>query len=132
MEKILNEYIDFIRNFENSMKIKYKTNKNPCLVAGDLFDGKGNLDGFDYWFHGTGCTVEKDGVMIEYDISPFVDDEINFSLWKFSEFIHTNPNYSKLNYYSDYIEKELAKLIDKRILSWLEIQGRVFKTYRVL
>ncbi|MFV8326598.1 DUF6896 domain-containing protein [Flavobacterium sp. ZS1P14] len=76
--------------------------------------------------------MEKDGVILEYDISPLFDNEINFSLWKFSEFVRTHPDYSKVNCDLDYIENELAKLIDKGILFWLEIQGCVFKIYRVL
>lgn len=132
MEQILNEYVDFIRAFENSLKIKYNTNKNPCAVVGKLFERKGSIDGIDYRFHGTGCTAEKNGIIYAYDISIFVEDEIEFSLWEFSEFIRTHPKYSILKYSSEDIESELAKLIDKGILSWLVIMGRVYKTYRVM
>ena len=48
MKQILNEYIDFIRAFENSLKIKYNTSKNPCTIAGSLFERKGAIDGIDY------------------------------------------------------------------------------------
>lgn len=132
MEEILKEYISHIRVFENLIKKKYNLNKSPCIGMTSTFEKRGDIDGFVYWFHGTGCTVEKKGVIYAYDISIFVKDEIEFSLWEFSEFIRTHPDYGKLNYDSNYIEKELAKLIDKGILSWLEIEGRVFKTYRVL
>jgi len=132
MENILKVYVDFIRAFENSLKIKYNISKNPCTIAGSLFERKGTINGIEYWFHGTGCTAEKDGVIYAYDISIFVDDEIQFSLWEFSEFIRTHPTYSLLKYSSEDIENELAKLIDKGILSWLVIMGRIYKTYRVI
>lgn len=132
MEEILTEYVDFIRSFENSLKIKYNMNKNPCAVAGKLFERKGIIDGIDYWFHGTGCTAEKDGIIYAYDISIFIEDQIEFSLWEISEFIRTHPKYSLFKYSSEDIENELAKLIDKGILSWLVIMGRVYKTYKVI
>ncbi|WP_409417858.1 DUF6896 domain-containing protein [Flavobacterium sp. PS2] len=132
MKQILIDYVVFIRGFENSLKIKYNIDRNPCEVAGYLFEKKGVIDDIEYRFHGTGCTAEKDGVTYAYDISIFVKDEIEFSLWEFSEFIKTHPDYSKLNYDSVYIENELAKLIDEGVLAWFEIMGRVYKTYRVL
>lgn len=132
MKNILNEYINFIRIFENSLKVKYNTTKSPCEIAGSIFERKGVINEITYWFHGTGCTAEKEGVIYAYDISIFTDNEINFSLWKFSEFIRTHPEYSKLKYTSENIEDELAKLIDQGFLAWLTIMGRVYNTYRVL
>lgn len=132
MEEILKEYVSFIRAFESSLKVKHNTNQNPCAVAGNLFERKGTIEGINYWFHGTGCTAEKDSVIYAYDISIFVENEIEFSLWKFSELIRTHPKYSLLKYSSEDIENELAKLIDKGVLSWLTIMGRIYKTYRVL
>jgi hypothetical protein len=132
MRKILYEYIEFIRAFEKSLKVKYITKKNPCLVAGILFERIGTINEIEYRFHGTGCTAEKDGVIYTYDISIFQNDEIHFSLWKISEFIRTHPIYSKLNYNQEFIEKELAKLINEGILEWLIIMGRVYHIYRVM
>lgn len=132
MRKILKEYIDFIRSFENSIKLRYDTKKNPCEVAGFLFDRIGTINQIKYRFHGTGCTAEKDGIIYAYDISIFENDEIQFSLWEFSEFIRTHPVYNKLNYTQEFIEKELSKLIDEQVLAWLIIMGRIYKTYRFL
>jgi hypothetical protein len=136
IEEILIEYINFIRTFEALLKNKYKMDVNPCSFSGLGFERKGAIDGIEYWFHGSGCTVEKDGVIYEYDISI---NEIEFSQWKFSEFIRTHPDYQKLNYSDDYIDYELYQLIEKGILGWViveEIEGTpfgcVFKSYRVL
>ncbi|MDQ6531199.1 hypothetical protein [Flavobacterium sp. LHD-85] len=136
IEKILTDYITFIRSFEALLKDKYKQEINPCSFSSDFFERKGTINGIEYWFHGSGCTAKKDGVIYEYDITI---NEINFSQWKFSEFIRTHPEYQKLNYSEDYIEYELYKLINKGILEWLifeRIEGKafgcVFKCYRVV
>lgn len=136
IEKILTDYISFIRSFETLLKHKYKQNINPCSFSISFFERKGAINGIEYWFHGSGCTAKKDGIIYEYDIAV---NEINFSQWKFSEFIRTHPEYKKLNYSEDYIEYELYQLINKGILEWLTIEGIegtpfgcVFMIYRVV
>ena len=136
IEELLTDYINFIRTFETLLKNKYEQDINPCSFSHTIFERKGTIDGIKYWFHGSGCTAEKDGVIYDYDISI---NEIQFSQWKFSEFIRTHPEYQKLNYSADYIEYELYQLINKGILDWLIIEGMegtpfgcVFKSYRVL
>jgi len=136
IEKILSEYISFIRSFETLLKKKYNSDKNPCSFSNTFFERKGTIDGIEYWFHGSGCTAKKDGVIYEYDISI---NEINFSQWKFTEFIRTHPEYKKLNYSPEFIDFELYQLINKGILDWLVIEriegtpfGCVLKSYRFL
>lgn len=133
IEKILTDYICFIRGFETLLKKKYNSDKNPCSFSITFFERKGTIEGIDYTFHGSGCTAEKDGIIYEYDITI---NEIKFSQWKFSEFIRTHPEYQKLNYSDEYIDYELYQLINKRILSWEIVEGTtfgcVFKLYRVL
>ncbi|MBS7255821.1 DUF6896 domain-containing protein [Flavobacterium branchiicola] len=136
IEKILKDYITFIRSFEALLKDKYQQDINPCSFSRTFFERIGSIDGIEYYFHGSGCTAKKDSVSYEYDITV---DEIKFSQWKFSEFIRTHPEYQKLNYTEDYIEYELYKLINKGILDWLTIEGIegtsfgcVFKCYRIV
>lgn len=139
IEKILTDYVKFIRSFEILLKDKYKQDINPCSFSRTFFERKGTIDGIEYWFHGTGCTAEKDGVIYAYDISIFEGNQINFSQWEFSEFIKTHPEYQKLNYTPEFVEYELYQLINKGILDWLIIEGIegtnfgcVFMSYRVL
>lgn len=136
IEEILTEYINFIRHFETLLKKKYKQDINPCSFSHTFFNKKGNIDGIEYWFHGSGCTAEKDEVIYAYDITI---NEINFSQWKFSELIRTHREYQKLNYSPEFVEYELYQLINKGILDWNIIEpiegtcfGCVFKEYRVL
>jgi len=136
IEEILTNYINFIRHFETLLKNKYNQDINPCSFSHTYFERKGTIEGIEYWFHGSGCTAQKDGVIYEYDITV---NEIKFSQWKFSEFIRTHPEYQKLNYISEFVEYELYQLINKGILGWNIIEGIdgtsfgcVFKEYRVL
>ena len=136
IEKILTDYINFIRHFETLLKNKYKQDINPFSFSRTYFERKGTIEGIEYWFHGSGCTAEKDGVIYAYDIAV---NEIEFSQWKFSEFIRTHPEYQKLNYSDEFVEYELYQLIKKGILGWNIIEeiegtsfGCVFKEYRVL
>lgn len=136
IEKILTDYIKFIRSFEALLKDKYQKDINPCSFSISFFERIGSIDGIEYYFHGSGCTAKKDGVIYEYDISI---NEIQFTEWKFSEFIRTHPEYQKLNYSADYIEYELFQLINKGVLEWLTIKGIegtpfgcIFKCYRVV
>jgi hypothetical protein len=136
IEEILTDYINFIRHFEALLKNKYKQDINPCSFSHTFFKRVGTIDEIEYWFHGSGCTAKKDGVIYAYDIG---GNEIEFSQWKFSEFIRTHPDYQKLNYSAEFIEYKLYKLINKGILSWLIIEGIegtsfgcVFNSYRVI
>ena len=101
IEQILTDYVKFIRSFEVLLKDKYKQNINPCSFSRTFFERVGSIDGIKYWFHGSGCTAEKDEVIYAYDIG---GNEIEFSQWKFSEFIRTHSDYQKLNYSPEFIE----------------------------
>jgi hypothetical protein len=136
IEEILKDYINFIRHFETLLKNKYKQDINPCSFSHTYFERKGSIDGIEYWVHGSGCTAQKDDIIYEYDIAI---NEIQFSQWKFSEFIRTHPEYQKLNYSDEFVEYELYQFIKKGILGWNIIEGIdgtsfgcVFKEYRVL
>jgi len=136
IEEILKDYINFIRTFESLLKEKYKQDINPCSFSHTYFERKGTIEGIEYWFHGSGCTAQKEDVIYAYDIAV---NEIEFSQWKFSEFIRTHPEYQKLNYSVELVEYELYQLINKGILGWNIIDGIdetsfgcVFKEYRVL
>ncbi|MFB9079395.1 DUF6896 domain-containing protein [Flavobacterium procerum] len=136
IEKILGNYISFIRSFETLLKDKYKQDINPCSFSRTFFERIGSIDGIEYYFHGSGCTARRDDVIYAYDISL---NEIQFSQWELNELIRTHPEYQKLNYSDDYIAYELFQLINKDVLNWLILEGIdgksfgcVFKSYRVI
>lgn len=130
MEEILNDYIAFIKTFENKMIVKYNLEKNPWNVR-RVFDRKGVIDEYHYTYHGVGCRLESEGIICEYDVAPLDGKEIKFDSWNFWEFANTYPKYKPLQYTIEYIEEELLKLIDRGILSFMEIDGRIFQVYEV-
>lgn len=132
MKEILEFYIDTIEDFNTRMKKKYKFDVNPWRKAGILFDKKGVIDGYEYWFHGSGCTLIKDSTIFDYDVTLLTKKEIKFTLLKFSELINSHPDFKNRNYDLQKIELELSKLIDEGLLSWMEIEGRKFKVYQVM
>jgi hypothetical protein len=87
MEEILEKYVQMIKDFEQKMILKYDLNENPWCKSGILFDRKDAIEEYNYYFHGTGCTLEKNGIICEYDVTLLKDKQIKFSLWKFSEFV---------------------------------------------
>ncbi|UUF16720.1 MULTISPECIES: DUF6896 domain-containing protein [Flavobacterium] len=136
IEKILTDYITFIRSFEALLKDKYKQDINPCSFSRTFFERLGSINGIEYHFHGSGCTAKKDEIIYTYDISI---NEITFTQWDLTELIRTHPEYQKLNYTAEFIEYELYQLINKGILEWLtyeRIEGKsfgcVFKCYRIV
>ncbi len=131
MEKILNDYVSFIKCFENKLRNKFIFKENPYFVVGDLFERKGSFDNYNYHYHGSGCTVQKDGIICNFDVAPLNESPIKFSLWDFKEFIRTNKNYDSQNYNLNTVEVELDYLLKKGLLSWLNIDGNVFKIYQV-
>jgi hypothetical protein len=52
----------------------------------------GIIGAYQYFYHGGGCKLEKDGVVCEFDYLPENGYPIKFSIWKFGEYIKTNPN----------------------------------------
>lgn len=132
MKEILDFYVRTIEDFNERMKKKYKINVNPWDKAGVLFSKKGKIDNYEYWFHGSGCTLVVDNVIFDYDVTLLTKKEIKFTLLKFAELINTHPDFQKMNYDLRKIELELSDLIEEGLLSWMEIQGRKFKVYQVM
>lgn len=129
IKKILIDYVKFIEEFEKIMMLKYNLSVNPYTKAGKLFERNGNIDSYKYHYHGAGCTIEKDGVICEYNIAPLNVDGIKFSLWALSEFIGSNPKYKNLNYTIEAIEDDLKTLLENGTLRWDEIDGHFIKIY---
>lgn len=132
VERILDEFINFISVFEKKMKIRYNIPdfQNSWCVR-NVFDRKGTIDEYCYQYHGAGCRLEVNDVICEYNVAPLNGKDIKFSLWGFNEFINTHSDYKSLGYSSDYIKNELGKLIDNNVLSWVEMEGHVFEQYQV-
>ncbi len=135
IKDVLKNYIVFINSYEILMSNKYDIKENISLwevTHQNIFERQGVINDYKYFYHGSGCRLEKDGIVCEYDTAPLNGYEIKFSYWKFLEFIRTNPKYNKLNITRDYMEIGLNKLVEEGILSWCIIDGYSYSVLQIL
>ncbi|OPC58137.1 hypothetical protein DSC47_11280 [Elizabethkingia miricola] len=127
---LLKEYIIFIANFENALKAKYKI-PNEVSIWSYITDRKikkGIVAVYNYTYHGSGFTVENNGIICEYDKAPINKHDIKFSLWKFKKFIETN--HKQLIIEDHILRKDLTDMIDLRFLEYLIIDGINWNIYQ--
>ncbi|SEH45582.1 DUF6896 domain-containing protein [Chryseobacterium culicis] len=129
-KKLLEEYLVFIVNFESVLKKEYDIPKNiniwSYLVERKY--KKGTVATYNYICHGSGFTVEKNGIICEYDKAPLNEYDIKFSFWKFKNFIETN--HMQIIIDDSILKKDLSDLITANIVSWLIIDGINWNIYQ--
>ncbi|MFK6999645.1 hypothetical protein V3468_00015 [Flavobacterium oreochromis] len=131
MKEILDDYVQMIRDFEQKLMAKYQLRINPWRKAGVLFDKIGFINEYSYYYHGSGCTLKKDNILCEYDVTLLTRNEIKFSLWKFFQFVNSHPIHKKKCYDMEYVSKELSLLVEKKFLSLEEIGGKKTGIYQL-
>ncbi|HEX8562837.1 MAG TPA: hypothetical protein VF676_07655 [Flavobacterium sp.] len=131
MENILQKYLELIRDFQEKLKSEYHITENPWVHAGKRVPNSGLIGDYSYQYHGSGVTINKSGIICEYDVAPLSEYEIKFSLWKFNAFIKSHPEFKSLNYDDKYVKGELDSLVIRGVLELLNIDGRVFQIYQV-
>lgn len=101
MIEIIKQYVNVfheqIQCFNNVLKQKYEFESEPTYNdAGNIFPRKGNLtekgNVYNYQFHGSGCTVIKNEVWINYNIDVLNNNEITITAWDIKKFIETSTN----------------------------------------
>ncbi|WP_411811939.1 DUF6896 domain-containing protein [Chryseobacterium scophthalmum] len=127
MKEILNDYIFFIREFENLLRKKYNLDASRRITSGiDVeFNRKGHIKDYEYMFHGRGCRLERDGIICEYG---YYGTKITFTLWDMKQFINTNCKFKDLDI--DNLELNLYRLIEEKVLSWEIDAGVVYQIYQ--
>lgn len=131
MEKIIGEFVGMINDFNQKMITKYNLSDNPWCDQGLSFNKKGMIEDYDYWFHGAGCTLIRNGITCWYDVAPLNGKEIKFTSDAILKFINTHPEFNDKEYKLDIIEIELAKLIEKGIVSWVTLFGHIYNYYQI-
>ncbi len=126
----LDDYINFIKNFENSVKKNFEisSSENIWSYMIDQNINNGIVDSYNFTLHGSGFLVKKDIIVCEYDKAPLNEYEIKFSFWKFKNFIESN--YPKIDINDNVLKEELSNLIDENILNWLIIDGINWNVYQ--
>jgi hypothetical protein len=128
IEIILSDYINYIKDFEILIREKHHLNENERTVAGigTRFERKGIVGEYNYWFHGSGCSLEINETECHYN---YFINNITFSIWNFRQFIVTHPKYKNLYLTEKHLELELYRLIEKDVLSWNTEEYVVYQTY---
>ncbi|SEN11505.1 hypothetical protein SAMN05421856_1191 [Chryseobacterium taichungense] len=128
--KILIEYIDFIKDFEDTIKREKNISNNENIwsyMVSNLID-KENINSYKFIRHGSGFTVEKNAVVCEYDKAPLNEYDIKFSFWKFKNFIESS--YKEIVVDQIALKNDLSHMIEKGILHWLIIDDINWNIYQ--
>jgi len=91
----------------------------------------GIIGAYQYFYHGGGCKLKKDGVVCEFDYVPENGYPIKFSIWKFGGYIKTNPKRFHFGFDIDFIHKELCELVKLGKLFYLEEFGVLYPIFQV-
>ena len=94
VEKYIYHFLQYVRRFNQFLITEYSINGYPSYnEAGKVFPRSGvvNVEGelFNYRYHGSGCTLTVDDVIIDYDLNILGNNKIKISDWKFNRFIES-------------------------------------------
>ncbi|WP_286399869.1 DUF6896 domain-containing protein [Myroides odoratimimus] len=97
IKKYLNEYVRFIHEFEKVIRSSlnlveediyqeiYKININS---NGTKNYKHGNIDGYEYHYHGGGCFIQKGNIKCDFNFIRYIDDlTYQFTSIKLKDFI---------------------------------------------
>jgi len=128
--KNLREYIDFINEFEQTIKKEKNIpdNENIWSYMINNSEIKGTVASYKYNLHGSGFTIEKDTIICEYDKAPLNEYDIKFSFWKFKNFIESNHKGILID--NEILKKDLYDMVDENLLQWLITDGINWNIYQ--
>ena len=97
VEQYIYQFLQYIRLFNGYLCRKYNIQGFPTYnEAGRIFPGMGEFTFddklFKYHYHGSGCTLLVNDVIVDYDIDILRNNKIRISDWKFNRFV---KSYSK-------------------------------------
>ncbi len=119
-EKSILKLVEFIRIFEKKMQKHYCIPHLPYTKVGEDFPKKGSIKKEDsliqYNYHGGGCTVHLDDIILDYNVVLSDTNYIKLSSWKFGQFIESWYK-KKIDIYT--IGEGMEKLSKKGVLNRL-------------
>lgn len=120
IEEYIYRYLQYIVVFHEYLKQEYKVEGYPSYnEAGVLFPVNGEFvlegDTFNYRYHGNGCTLLINNIIVDYDLDILGENKIKISDWKFNRFIES---YSKggSTILIDDLDEIFIKLVKKGVL----------------
>lgn len=120
IEEYIYEYLQYIRLFHKALKVNFNLAIEPTYnEAGSLFPKKGEFlfEGrqFNYRYHGNGCTLTVEDIIVDYDLDIFDRSRIEITDWKFYRFIESYSD-NKPNILIDDLNLLFVELSFKGIL----------------
>ncbi|PSL42294.1 hypothetical protein CLV51_1152 [Chitinophaga niastensis] len=120
VERYIYHFLQYVKTFHQFLVNEYNMEGYPSYnEAGKVFPRSGmfNIEGesFNYRYHGSGCTLMVDEVVIDYDLDILSENKIKISDWKFNRFIES---YSKgtSKVLIDDLDKIFIQLVKKGVL----------------
>lgn len=97
----LYDFVRLIKSFEKELINSYKLDDHPYQYAGSLFprigEQKVNDINVKYKFHGRGCLLEMNDLVIDYNIDPTERDYIIITSFKFLRFLKSKSDLLNLD-----------------------------------
>ncbi|WP_423735447.1 DUF6896 domain-containing protein [Chitinophaga caseinilytica] len=130
IKELVNKYINNIKDFHSVLCRVYHLPKPPTYnEAGRLFPRDGLLqigdDTYSYRYHGSGCTLQKNDLIIDYDLDILNGFNVSITSWKFSRFVESySTGTPALD--TDNLEKYFVELAEEGFLVRLYQDRYVF------
>ncbi|MDM1381050.1 DUF6896 domain-containing protein [Myroides marinus] len=138
IKKYVNDYINFIHDFEETLRYKldlrevdiyqeiYKININS---NGTKNYKHGNIDGYEYHYHGGGCFIQKGDVKCDFNFINYIDDlTYQFTSKKLKDFI---DSYYGININEKELFESLQALTFEGFLQFAVFEGLVLNSFLV-
>lgn len=120
LEKLIQNLVEYINTFENAMQQHYSLQGLPYLGIGKKFPKKGSIVSKEilitFNYHGAGCTVNYDSLILDYDVYISDENHIKLSPWKLGQFVNS---FLKEDVNIDRISQEMERLSRIGILNKL-------------
>jgi hypothetical protein len=130
VEQYIYQFLQYIRLFNSYLNREYNIQGFPTYnEAGRVFPRMGEFNFeekvFKYHYHGSGCTLLVDDVIVDYDIDILRNNKVRISDWKFNRFVES---YSKgiSTVLIDDLNSIFVKLVAKGVLDRKEPDRFVF------
>ncbi|AJA68734.1 hypothetical protein HX045_04350 [Myroides odoratimimus] len=138
IKKYLNEYVRFIHEFEKVIRSSlnlveediyqeiYKININS---NGTKNYKHGNIDGYEYHYHGGGCFIQKGNIKCDFNFIRYIDDlTYQFTSIKLKDFI---DSYYNIDIDDDKLNEKLKELVKEGFLLPVIFEGRVWDSFLI-
>ncbi|GAQ12553.1 hypothetical protein MODO_0189 [Myroides odoratimimus] len=89
----------------------------------------GNIDGYEYHYHGGGCFIQKGNIKCDFNFIRYIDDlTYQFTSIKLKDFI---DSYYNIDIDDDKLNEKLKELVKEGFLLPVIFEGRVWDSFLI-